>query len=185
MAAQIEIANIESFLASVRRAQAAVGDLSVPLRQIGLDWMRSNQTIFALGGPGPWVDLSGGRSGRDPKTGRYRSPNSGYKAAKLRRWGFVYPIGKASGALERSITVPGDANSLFEVMNGQALILGTRVVSKTGANYPAFLRDGTRTMPARNLFQIPDLSVKRWELILETFLVGRLRADQPTIATGT
>lgn len=167
MPSPIKIANLEAFLASVREAQRTVGDLTIPLTEIGQDWMRTNQTIFTLSGPGPWKDLSGGRAGRNAKTGRYQSPNSGYKAQKLKKWGFIYPILKASGALERSITQPGDPNSLFEIINGETLILGTKVTSPGGVNYAAILNE------ARPFMNIPELSVARWLVILKTFIISR------------
>jgi phage gpG-like protein len=183
MAAQIQIQNLAAFLASVRDAQRVVRDLTEPLQQIGRDWMRSNETIFALSGPGPWTDLSGSRSGRDAK-GRFRSKISGYKAEKLRRWGFVYPILKASGRLERSLTQPGDPGALMEVVNGTELRLGTRVTGRGGANYPAFLHRGTSRMPARPYLEIHQLSVQRWKLILRTFIIGRLTPGAPGAAAA-
>lgn len=174
MTAQMKITNFEAFLASVRDAERIAGDLTEPLSQIGADWMRTNQSVFQLSGPGPWVDLMGSKPRRNKKTGRFQSPNGGYKAQKLKKWGFVYPILKASGALERSLTQPGDPNSLFEIVNGKNLILGTKVMSRSGANYPFFLARGTSKMRARNYLSIPELSVARWIGILKNFIVGRI-----------
>lgn len=177
MATQIQIANLSQFLASVRDAQKQCANLTEPLTSIGLDWMRTNQTIFALSGPGQFADLSGGKPARNAKTGRYQSQNGGYKAQKLKKWGFVYPILKASGALQRSLTQPGDSGSLFQIINQQTLILGTKVTGKGGANYPAFLNFGTSKMPARSFMNVPQISVARWTLILKTYIVGKLSAS--------
>jgi hypothetical protein len=182
MGTEFKVANLESFLRSVKDAQKQCADLSVPFTQIGQDWMRSNKTIFSYSGAGPWADLSGGRARHDSK-GRYQSPDGGYKAQKLKKWGFVYPILKASGELERSLTVPGDPNSLF-VVKPTGIEIGTKVVSKDGAPYPAFLAHGTRTMPARNYLTIPAISVMRWKQILQTFIVGKLTAPGGATTQG-
>jgi hypothetical protein len=123
---QTRIQNIDAFLASVREAQRVTKDLREPFEKIRDDWMKGNRTIFQLAGPGPWADLSGTRSKR-AKNGRFQSPNGGYKAEKLKKWGFVYPILKASGRLERSITEKGNPEALFEVEGGTTLRLGTSV----------------------------------------------------------
>jgi hypothetical protein len=171
-------------MASVREAQRSVGDLTEPLTEIANDWLRTNRLLFQVSGPGPWADLSGGRSRRDAK-GRFRSPNGGYKAAKLKRWGFVYPILRASGRLERSLTEPGNPEGLIEIENGTNLRLGTRVTGAGGANYPAFLQHGTSTMPARPFLEIPQLSIQRWKLILRTFIMGRLTPGGAAAAAPT
>lgn len=186
MATQIRIANLSEFLASVREAQAVASDLTQPLSAIARDWMTTNKLIFALNGPGPFADLSGSRERRNKKTGRFQSTNGGYKAAKLKRWGFVYPIGKASGRFEASMTDPASPDALVEIINGQTLILGTRVLSDRGANYPAFLQFGTRRgMPPRpGFFDIPELSVARWQLILRTFIVDTISGEAPTASAA-
>jgi hypothetical protein len=179
---EAKIQNLPQFLESLKAAQKVASDLSSPLKEIGRDWMRTNRTIFQHSGPGPFRDLSGGRARRN-RRGQFQSPNAGYKAEKLKKWGFVYPILKASGALERSLTDPGDSNALFEVRDGHELVLGTRLTSR-GAPYPKFLNDGTSKMPARPFLSIPQLSVARWKLILKSFLIGRLNPGGPGAAAA-
>lgn len=176
MATQIQIANLSSFLASVEEAKKKVADLSTPLRKIGLDWMRTNSLIFTQGAGGSWADLnSRGRGvkvrGFGPKkTGEDSGRAGGYKLQKLRRWGFVYPILVASGRLKRSMTVPGDSDSLFDILNKSTLILGTRVASKDGTNYPFILHHGSKYFPARPFMTVSQLSVSRWKSILKAFV---------------
>jgi hypothetical protein len=171
MAGQIRIQNLAEFQASLRAAQARVQDLTQPLTEIGLDWLRQNKTIFEGGGNRSFADLSGGRSRRDRK-GRFRSPNGGYKAQKLRRWGFIYPILRASGRLERSITEAGAPGQIFTLVGGSRIQLGTSVRSRSGADYPRFLNDGTRVMPARRFLSISELTSTRWRRLLEDFVAG-------------
>ncbi len=104
------------------------------------------------------------------KTGEKGGTVGGYKKEKLKRYGFVYPMLVASGALRSSLTQMGDSNSLFEIFNKSTLALGTKVVGKGGANYPMFLNYGTKKMPARHFMEIPKLSVARWMGILKKFV---------------
>jgi phage gpG-like protein len=99
-----------SFRRAITLASQAVGDLTVPFNLIAKNWYQSNKAIFSLSGPGKYKDLS-----------------EKYKATKKRKWGFVYPILKASGTLESSITDPSDGNAINLVINGNILELGTRV----------------------------------------------------------
>lgn len=173
MATEIRIANLEAFQASLREAQRVVGDLREPFQKIRADWLRTNRTLFSFSGPGPWRDLSG--AARRDKKGRFQSPSAGgYKAQKLKKWGFVYPILKASGRLERSVTEPGAPGAYFEIVGGTTLRLGTTVTAPGGAPYPYFLQVGTRFMPSRPFLEIPELSLERWKAILRAFIVTRL-----------
>lgn len=175
MAAQIHIQNLAAFLEAVEEAKKYAADLTDPLHRIGRQWMRTNKNFFRQS-PGMFADLSNGRGGQkvrgfgDKRTGEKGGGIGGYKLAKQRRWGFIYPILRASGALERSLTVPGDPNNLFEILNRETLILGTRAVSRDGANYPAFLNNGTRYMPARNFLTISELTQAAWIRELKEFI---------------
>ncbi len=175
MATLIRISNLTDWLQSLEQARANVSDLTEPLTDIAKSWMKSNAIYFQQA-PGIYKDLRGTQPGRHPLSGRFQSVNGGYKGQKKKQWGFVYPILKASGTLERSLTVFGDPGNLFEILNGTRLVLGTRVVSKNGDNYPNFLhkgftaRDGSK-VEARPFLQIPELSIAGWKKTLRDYII--------------
>lgn len=107
---EIVIENEKSFMAGLERARRLDEDLTQPLTQIGLMLSKSSRAIFKLKGPGQYPDLT-------PK----------YKARKIRRYGSAYPILRATGRLERSITDPKHPDAVLEVVNRDTLYWGTRV----------------------------------------------------------
>lgn len=110
----------------IQKTAQEVEDLSIPFALMTQSWFKSNRAIFALSGAGKYEDLS-----------------DVYKPAKQRDVGFVYPILRKSGALEESITKPGDSNSVAVTINKNTLILGSKIP------YGPFHQFGTRKMPAR------------------------------------
>jgi len=160
----IELKNAEEFRAALTRASAKVADLTIPLQLIAQDWFDSNAAIFSLKGPGQYPDLS---------------PT--YKKAKQRQWGFIYPILKASGRLENSITDPGSPDSINEIRNKNTLIIGTAV--PYGVYHQS---DGPRKkLPLRKfLFIGPESQftnkgriagrLERWTSILNDYVIQKM-----------
>ena len=116
----------KEFQAAIQKAKKDLGDLTIPFTLMTQSWFKSNRAIFSLGGPGKYADLS-----------------ESYKPVKAKKWGFTYPILKASGALANSITVPGDTNSIAQIINKRTLILGSKI------EYGKHHQFGTNKMPAR------------------------------------
>jgi phage gpG-like protein len=116
----------KQFSSAVRRASKQVDDLTLPLTLIAQSWFKSNRAIFQLKGSGKYIDLK-----------------EKYKEAKENKYGFTYPILKATGRLETSITNPQSNESINKILNKRLLLLG----SKTP--YAPFHQFGTRKMPAR------------------------------------
>lgn len=181
MSFEFRISNREAIKRELEEARRLVGDLSVPLTAIAGDWFRTNRLYFQASGSGPWADLSNGNAPRGKvrgfgakKTGEKGGRVGGYKEQKLKRWGFVYPILRASGKFERSITEPADSNSLLEILNASTLLLGSRAVSDRGAPYPKFLHTGTNQMPARGWANVQKITVARWVGILRTYVLDTL-----------
>lgn len=106
------------FQKAIEAAYEAVGDLSIAFGLIAQDFYKSEQAIWQLGGPGQYPDL-GGLKPTAKKT-------EAAKRAKERRFGFVYPLLKATGFLEQSMTSPSGAGSVCEI-GPSTLILGTTV----------------------------------------------------------
>lgn len=149
-------------------AVAQVSNLTVPLTLIAKQWFQSNKAIFTLQGPGKYDDLD------------FYNPKGKYKKQKLSKWGFVYPILKASGMLEKSLTDPSDPESFNMIINNNQLIVGTTV------KYAQYLQEGTSFMPPRPVVlygaeQVaPDsLNQRRdiWIRILQDY-VGQILAKE-------
>jgi len=145
-------------------------DLRTPFRLITQSFYKTNMALFQMKSKGPFKDLS-------PK----------YKKQKKREWGFIYPILKASGKLEKSLTSPTNPDTIATVLNKTTLLLGTKVTSDKGAPYPAFLQFGTRKMPARPYLVVGTEKGKwaksqhiqrrkqRWMELLEKYCADSLR----------
>lgn len=114
------------FQEAIQEALTRVRDLSLPLTLIAKDWFQANKAIFTLKGPGKYVDLS-----------------ERYKERKQKQVGFVYPILKRSGLLEKSVTEPGNSNSINLILNKNTLVLGTKV------KYAPYHQLGTKFLPIR------------------------------------
>ena len=108
--AEIQIENLAAFQAAIDRAKKASADLRIPLTLIAKDFYKSQKSIFQLKGPGQYEDLK-----------------PGYKKQKKKAVGFVYPILKRTGALEKSTTDPTDSNAINQILNKDTLIIGTTV----------------------------------------------------------
>lgn len=98
------------FKRAVDEAKKQAGNLTVPLKLIAADFYKSQRGLFQQSGAGGYQDLT-----------------AAYKKQKRRQVGFVYPILKRTGALERSTTNDGDANAFMQIANGSVLFIGSRV----------------------------------------------------------
>lgn len=154
----------KEFARFVSEIQKEVEDLTIPYVLMTKDWFKGNRAIFTLSGKGKYVDLS-------PDSGRSKY---NYKRQKLRDVGFVYPILKRSGLLEKSLTVEGDASSIAQIINKKILILGTK------DRVAAYHQIGTKRLPVRPMIFIgaeqtapDDLNKRRenWIKILENHYI--------------
>lgn len=130
MSIKFDIDPHKQFFKALKKAQQEVADLTEPLKEISDSWFKSNQAIFALKGPGKYVDLAPSTKKQKAKTGS------------------VYPILERSGKLKQSITNPSDSHAVSDISNKNSLTVGTRVTSK-GSPYAIFIHHGTKKMPAR------------------------------------
>jgi phage gpG-like protein len=120
--------NDMKFRKAVAAARDAVKDLTIPLTLIAKDFFKSERAIFQLSGPGLYPDLSTKPFFAFWEQGELRREYpGGYKEYKQAKAGFVYPILKLSGALERSLTDPTDSNAVNFIVNKNTLIVGTRL----------------------------------------------------------
>lgn len=114
----------KDFIAQMKKAREAALDLSVPFRLIQQSWFKGNRAIFDVKqGPGKYPDLK-----------------KSTKKQKLRQFGSIYPVLRATGFLERTMIKPGD----------QANFIGKSYMTVgTSVPYAHFLQDGTKKMVAR------------------------------------
>ena len=89
-------------------------NLSPAFQEIGNMFRQSRKTIFALKGPGGYPDLS-------PKYKKQKG-----KPKKRGGAGFVYPILKRTGKLEKSITRISDGNNIT-IIRPKAFAFGTNL----------------------------------------------------------
>lgn len=128
----------------IRDALKYVDDLSPVFRIMAREWYRGNKAMFTLKGPGqfaPFKSPGGGRA-------------SPYVKRKRKVLGSEYPMLRGfTGKLEASIT-KADAVGAVSLIGKRLMIIGTRVTSKDGAPYPAYLQLGTKRMAARPFIRI-------------------------------
>lgn len=98
--------NDAAFKAGLTRALAEVSDLRIPFGLILKDFYKSQAAIFKLQSAGQYPDFKGTR-GEDGLTP--------YQRAKKKKYGFDYPLLKASGALEKSTTTPSSKGSIAQI----------------------------------------------------------------------
>jgi phage gpG-like protein len=126
-----------STLTVINKFKDQVSDLRPPLLQIAREFYRSNRFIFKLQGPGKYTDFVGEKianTWRDPGRPDIRTRNGNftpYQWAKVKKaWPGVnsrgYPLLRASGRLERSITQDGSPDAI-KILTKQSLIIGTSV----------------------------------------------------------
>lgn len=152
-----------TFQKKLEAVYAATGDLTEPLKLIASSWFRGNKSIFVLKSPGRYKDLT------DP-----------YKKIKKSKWGFVYPIMKASGRLAESITNEDSDESIYRIENKKTLVLGTRVpygiyhqsdLPRTKMPYRPFLLVGVEQIAPHDIRQN---RVKNWIKILDFYFQQKM-----------
>lgn len=170
IAVSYEIENDREFNARLTELGTKASDLRIPLTLIAKDFFKSQKAIWALKSPGKYPDLA-----------------ASTKAQRRRDGQSMYPILFRTGALMRSMTNPSDGNAINQIINKRELILGTKVKSKKGFNYPAVHQFGSKHVPMRKfLFIGPEAPrfalgpqkgrLERWIGIIEGYMKALLEA---------
>lgn len=128
------IENDKIFKATIERALKEVNDLKLPFNQIAFDWYKSNKSIFLLQSSGQYPDFSGPKVGETWSQGPLARPDkrtrnpllTAYQNYKIKKYGFDYPLLKATSRLEGSITDPKNNETIF-YNSGTGLVLGSQV----------------------------------------------------------
>jgi phage gpG-like protein len=180
-----------SFKKALLRAGKRVDDLRIPFKLITDSFYKSNKFLFEPGKKrNVFEDLSDrplyafwlkSNSRAVQKNDGSKFFEGGYKDLKQKTHGFIYPILKASGALEESLTKPTDRNTIATVLNRKSLLLGTKLP------YAPYLQFGTKKMPARPFLVVGTESgawansthmqrrKERWMELLEKYCSDSLR----------
>ena len=152
----------KQFEKAIKKALKKVDNLKPAFDTMSDEYFQTNKSIFALKGTGLYADLS-----KKPLYAFWLRKNDnavvknngskffkgGYKQLKTFKYGKPYPILKAEGTLEKSLTDKNDSNAI-KIITKKTMILGTKAKSKKGAPYPIFLQKGWTTpwgnkVPAR------------------------------------
>lgn len=122
-----ELKNDDKVTSALRRAASVSKDLKIPFAQIAKDFQKSRKAIFALKSAGEYPDLSTKPFFAWWEEGDLRKQyDGGYKEYKKAKFGFDYPILKATGRLERSITNQSDPDNITRITS-LTLTMGTSV----------------------------------------------------------
>jgi phage gpG-like protein len=181
-----KVENDNAFQKLIDSAFKETRDLRIPFRQIVRVFYQSRKAIFKLKSAGAYPDFKGpkvqdtwknpGRPDQRTRKGELTS----YQNVKLKRHGFIYPLLKATGKLESSITDPNDSNAKQEI---DAISL-TIITNIPYANYHQQDNPdmGDRTMPTRKFFFIggetrqSSRDIERYTKIINDHIVKVLKA---------
>jgi len=121
----------EAFKRALDRAKAEVSDLRPALKSIAADFYRSQKAIFNLRGPGQFEPFKKSTAvqavGKNGKPGKVKTlKESPYQKRKIKEFGFDYPLLKAGGTLEESVTSPSGRGAIY-ILEKQDVTIGTDV----------------------------------------------------------
>jgi len=144
---------------ALNKAKRLAIDLTPVWDSIAKSFYKAEKFIFKLKSAGQYVDFQGlkikqtwSTENPRPKSRKRDGEMTAYQWFKKKR-GITpkgYPLLKLSGALEKSIISPDDANSILEIKKF-SLTIGTKVP------YGIFHQEGTRVLPQRQfLFLDPS-----------------------------
>jgi phage gpG-like protein len=86
-------------------------------------------------------------------------------------------IGRETDAMMNSLTDSGAEGSLREIF-GDELVFGTNLVNDDGFPYPVVFNDGSKTgQPARPLFNLAHLDLRRFSKLVQTYLIAGDRSE--------
>lgn len=152
-----------AFQRALEQAKANVEDLRPAFSEIARDFYKSQKAIWQLKGPGRYPDL-----------------NEKYKIAKKKDVGFVYPILKRTGKLEKAAS-QNNAPGNITVIGRQSLLMGVYDSVIPYAKYHQSDEERSKIPLRKFLFigpegKTPDNDqlkgrVQRWTSILEVWVL--------------
>lgn len=161
--------NDEAFRKALEKLGEQVDDFRIPFQLIGNHWYKGNRKIFALKSAGLYPDLGGLNPNDKVKLkGREVTKRVAAKFMKQREVGFVYPLLKRSGKLEKSLVSKGGTGAVF-FAGRKTMLMGTNV------DYAKFHQsDGPRSvLPQRKVIFISGGPAEKAK---DSVVSGRLEA---------
>jgi hypothetical protein len=180
----------KAFAEGLKKAQDLVEDLRPALKDIAADFYRSQKAIFKLSSAGGYPDFK--ISSITTKSGRTYTPSeSPYRARKKKMYGFDYPLMKATGNLERSVTSPNGKGSIYR-LEKQSLEIGSSL------SYLEYHQsdEPRQKMPLRKVLfigpearNVSDSDIQgrlpRWLKILNTYVLRSMGATSEEAIAAT
>lgn len=117
---------------SLQEAMKTVGDLRPAFISITKSWLKANQATFKLKSAGRFADYVGPKvreTWKNPGLPQLRTRDgdlTAYQNFKKKKVGFVYPMLKFTGRLEKSIT-DSSSPDFINIISKGSLTLGTAV----------------------------------------------------------
>lgn len=122
-----EVVNDIRVSQALERAAKESSDLRIPFAQINKDFLKSRKAIFVLTSAGQYPDLSTRPFFAWWEEGSLkRQYDGGYKEFKKAKYGFDYPILKATGRLEKSVTEQSSPDNISRIFP-LSLEMGSKV----------------------------------------------------------
>lgn len=179
----------KAFAKGLERAQSAVADLRPAFKSIAADFYRSEKSIFMLKSAGQYPDFK--NSPIKLKSGKTYTPaESPYKVRKRKIHGFEYPLLKATGALEESVTSPNGKDAVY-ILDKQGVTIGSKVPylgyhqsDEPRAKMP--LRKILFIAPESGTANNPQLQgrLPRWLNIMNTYVLRSMGVDAKSAGVG-
>lgn len=172
-----EIEIDKTFERGLLRAQEAVADLRPALKSIAIDFYKYEKTIFQLGSSGKYPDFKGPKISETwkrpglPSARTRDGSKTAYQYFKKKKYGFEYPLLRATGALESSVTSPSANGSVYNLTE-QSVEIGTSI------KYAEFHQsDSPRDkIPLRKFLFIPPARLPAWLGILNSYVLRSMGA---------
>lgn len=119
--------NDKAFQRGLDRLGKTVDDFRIPFNLIGNHWYRGNRKLFKLKSEGLYPPYGGFNFGeRIPFKGGLSTRREVAEVLKSEEVGFIFPMLKRKGALEKSLSGKNQPFALFSI-GKQELIMGTDV----------------------------------------------------------
>ena len=176
------IENDKAFNDAINKSLALVGDLSTPFKLIRNDFYKSEKAIFKLKSSGAYPDFGGFSPDKAVRfQGKWLKRKDAYRLAKIRKYGFDYPLLKGSGKLMDSVTKE-KAEGSYSKIKPTYLVIGTTIdygkyhqSDKARTKIP--LRKFLFIGPEGNVQSVPATTgrLERWLKILDSYTMKKIK----------
>ncbi len=163
---QIQLDPDQSFAKAMEQALQVTDDLGAPFAEIAADFYRGQKAIWKQSSAGVYEDLA-----------------DSTKKSKLKKYGFLYPILKASGKLEQAASIAGAEGNITDIGKKELVM----AINESSVPYSIFHQEGTGKIPRRPFFflgqddadEFGDADqqgrIERWVGIIDSYLKKSLK----------